>query len=108
MKKSELKTGMNIYFQDGSYGTVLLGTDDGDIVASGGDDEGKRVWFPLDDYTDDLSLWGRSKKVIKVTQPYNNASYLQYEFNEGIVWERKPEKTYTIDELISLIKKATQ
>ena len=107
MKKSELKTGMNIYFKDGSYGTVLLGTNDGDIVASGGNGL-ERTWFSLDEYANDLSLWDTRSEVLKITQPNNNGAYLQYNGNEKLVWEPGSEKTYTIDELISLIKKATQ
>ena len=89
MNKNDLKTGYNIYFEDGSVGVVLLGTENGDIVASSTDRND--MWFPLGDYDSRLDAWDDGNKVSQVTCPTGNSYYLKTSSNETIIWEKKPE-----------------
>ena len=89
--RSKLKTGMNIYFEDGTYGTVLLNTNNGDIVAG-------ETWFPINTFCEYIDEWSRSIHglIKKITQPISNFDYLRTS-NEKVIWERIDEKTFVIN-----------
>lgn len=94
--KKNLKTGMIVEFEAENFkgiAFVLLGTENGDIVA------GKNNWFPLDSYTDkelfgDHSDEGRS--ISAVWQPKYNSAFCLENFGEGacnLIWKKEPPKT---------------
>jgi len=99
MKKSDLRTGMQIQFNNGMRAVVLIGTMYGDVFCS------------LEN-----SVWGtlNMEDVIKVFECMHPDQYIHTEFiDDHIIWERTPEKTYELDgveysesTLRSLIKRA--
>ena len=109
MKKSELKTGMRIYFSDGEKHIVMLNMHDGDNLISR--ENGCLVID--DDDPENIKDWEYAMRVEKVCTPIDDKDSLTFEGDEAILWERTPEKTVEIDgieypesTLRSIIKKS--
>lgn len=104
MKKSDLRTGMVVEYDDGEKRVVLLNTEYGDIlkeVATG------TMYRKLDQITNDLTFHHGS--IDKVWAPMNEATPFPVPTTyEYLIWERKPKKKIiTIevsDELKDLFK----
>lgn len=93
MKKSDLKTGMIIEREDGSYFRVLLGTPLGDrYIKVGGTKHGS-----LDNYDNnlrwDLDNIPSKGDIVKVHSPRYSYSMLSSDIDDpdyNTIWERKP------------------
>jgi hypothetical protein len=84
--KSDLKTGMILECRNGEITTVLLGTENGDIVA--GD-----TWGSIDSIDEDFkNIYDESYDVVKIYQPVANIYYLKTEWLDSkdyrLLWER--------------------
>jgi hypothetical protein len=84
MKKSELKTGMWVEYEDGEKACVMLGTKEKDILIS---DEN---WLGLNAVMDDLSSRSTNCSIIKVYEAKNTMSMFNGEHLK-LLWEREPE-----------------
>ena len=116
MKKSELKTGMQVETRDGERYVVLLDTPSGDVIVKVGGNN----WDELNNYNK-LMLFN-NKEFLKsdIVKVYSNTfsnQYLIKKMDERfLIWEREEEKVfckldgveYSESTLRSLIKKATE
>jgi hypothetical protein len=116
MKKSDLKTGMRVQLR-GSLETYIVLIDFRYHVEDVGHLVNLNSFIHLSDYDEDL--YGCSNPHYDIVKCFNIPKALVSvinPFEKGeLLWERDPEKTYTIDDveysessLRSLIKKATQ
>ncbi|GCD11704.1 hypothetical protein [Clostridium tagluense] len=89
MKKSDLKTGMWLELRDGTFGMVLLGTNNGDILSG-------QAWFPLASFNENLThIEAQSKDAIKIYQPLTNHSFLCLDYKNEINIRYNLEKIWT-------------
>lgn len=104
--KKDLKTGMLIECANGTLGIIMLGTTNGDVIASDGLRQGRRFGV-LKNYDNDLCRTNRNfyeKDIIKVydmDNPINNMDRASFDFtHRKLIWERKEEIIeYTMEEL---------
>lgn len=88
MKVSDLKTGMWIEYEDGTLSMVLLGTENGDIVAGGS-------WKPINSsFLKVESLSSMHGGIKKIYQPKYNSAFLcpdgGFDMHDSkVIWERK-------------------
>jgi len=97
MKKSELKTGMLIVNRIGSRGIILLGSPQGDVIASnGGSDDG--TWSPLRCFSEDLKYDGIQESDIMEVWSYSSNMHGvdMTNYDRTCLWTRKEVKTTTV------------
>lgn len=89
MKKSELKTGMVVEYDDGRRRVVLLGTNDGDILVNIENGE----LYDLKKYEENLRTHYKNININKVYQPRNTICYLKSRDDSymTLLWEREEE-----------------
>lgn len=101
MKRSGLKTGMIVEKRNGELGFVLLGTSNGDIIAS---DNGNKFgdWCPIEANYDEGLMYrdddDRHNDIVKIYDGGTNKDYLTME-SKLLVWERKEPIEITLDEI---------
>ena len=117
--KKVLKPGYIVFFTATNggglqQGVVLLGTNNGDIIA------GKGVWFPLSSYSDQelFSLDSSDYKIMNIYCPDSNMDYAnfvsgEYNIDAGykLIWKRPEEETLKqkqLRELQETIQKAKE
>jgi hypothetical protein len=83
MKKSDLKTGMWVEYEDGEKACVMLGTKEKDILIS------DKSWLPLNAVRNDLSSSPRCS-IVKVYEAKNTMSMFNGEHLK-LLWEREPQ-----------------
>ena len=101
MKKSDLKTGMQVTQRNGVRAIVMLGTSRGDIVVSQAS-ENERTWYPLSSVSDRLRHGG---SINREDSEYDIMSVQDFvDMNSGCfksyqsIWKRE-EARMTLDQV---------
>lgn len=92
MKKSELKSGMLTLNRRGEFGLVLLGTENGDVIAGNG--TAHADWTDLDTYYENLNniSSGKDRDIVAVYQARANRYRASFDIDPShrtLLWERK-------------------
>ncbi len=103
MKKSDLRTGMQVEDRDGKRSVILLGTKHGDVRV----EVGGSSWGELSMLNENLThTVNKSLDVLKVYENSHPDQYLIKEFGDcHLIWEREEEEipSLTMKEAIEKI-----
>ncbi|ANS04897.1 hypothetical protein [uncultured Mediterranean phage] len=98
MKKSDLKTGMQLKRRNGEMLLVMLNKDRDDdfYIVMGGD-----IWGSLTNYNEDLTpTWDDEKDdIVAVYSSSSIAKCIKKPKSKDIIWERTDMPEYTMSEL---------
>jgi hypothetical protein len=99
MTKADLKTGMLVETKKGEFGIILLGTREGDVIASDGND-GKRHWGYITNYYDDLSHINSSDDdIVRIYDYCVNMDGVKFSIrNRKLLWERKENEKVKLND----------
>ena len=100
MKKSDLKTGMWVEYEDGEMACVLINSVHGDILT-----DGKR-WIALEQLKDDMSHPLECCNVVKVYKPTTMTSLISRECL-NLIWQREEIIEMTIEEACKKLREVT-